>query len=199
AALVSANGTIDWACLPKFDSDPVFASLLDSRKGGHFSIAPADTSGLRAFQNYKEMTNVLHTEFIRNGKTILRLTDFIPASEYSTINFPEIHRYVEAPETDIRVNVEFKPIFDFAREKPEIEKTTSGYIFKSDSRSAAIVCDTPLFLKDDTVMGSFQLKRYASKWFVLLMDVKNLAKITDYKSYERLEETSNYWRNWHSQ
>ncbi|MCL4452244.1 MAG: glycoside hydrolase family 15 protein [Candidatus Thermoplasmatota archaeon] len=199
AALVAANGTIDWACLPRFDSDPVFASLLDSRRGGHFSIRPADTSELKVYQNYKEMTNILHTEFIRNGKTILRLTDFIPASEYATINFPEIHRYVEAPETDIRVDVEFKPIFNYARTKPEIEKTTSGYIFKADSRSAAIVGDSPLYLKDDTVVGSFMLKRYASKWLILLMDVKNLAKITDYKSYERLEETSNYWRNWLSQ
>ena len=59
AALVAANGTIDWACLPRFDSDPVFASLLDSRRGGHFSIRPADTSDLKVYQNYKEMTNIL--------------------------------------------------------------------------------------------------------------------------------------------
>ena len=83
AALVGANGDIDWACLPKFDSDPILAGILDSENGGHFIIAPNDTSDLRVYQNYREMTNILVTEFIKGNRTILRLTDFIPVSEFT--------------------------------------------------------------------------------------------------------------------
>ncbi len=196
SALVGANGTIDWACLPKYDSDPIFSSLLDSEKGGYFSIRPDDMSDMRVYQNYREMTNILITEFIRSGRTVLRLTDFIPASEFSTINFPEIHRFVEAPDTDIRVDVEFNPVFSYGSVVPTVEKTTSGYLFRTPTDSVAIAGDVPLSLTGTKVMGRFTMRRFASKWFVMLMGVKNTAKIPDYKSYERLEETSNYWKNW---
>ncbi len=199
AALVGSNGTIDWACLPKFDSNPVFSSILDSKKGGFFSIRMSNLKGVRTFQSYKDSTNILVTEFIRDGKPRLRLTDFIPTSEYPTVNFPEIHRYVEAPNGDVRVRLDLHPIFDFARKKPSIDKTISGYIFRADGESVALACDVPLKVSEDYVTSSFLLRSHASKWFVLLHGVKNVMKITDYKSYERMEETSDYWKNWISQ
>lgn len=199
AALVGSDGTIDWACLPKFDSDPVFSSLLDSNKGGHFSLRMEDLAGVRTYQSYRESTNILVTEFIRDGRALLRLTDFIPTSEYPTVNFPEIHRYLEAPNGDVEVNLELYPIFDFGKRKPAIEKTISGYIFRSNGDSVALACDVPLRLDGEGVTSKFVLHNHASKWFVLLQGVKNVMKITDYKSYERMEETSDYWKNWISQ
>lgn len=196
AALVGSEGTIDWACLPKFDSDPVFASLLDSKKGGHFSIRMSDLTDVRTYQSYRESTNILVTEFIRDGRALLRLTDFIPTSEYPTVNFPEIHRYVEAPTGDVEVDVEFYPIFDFGRRKASIEKTISGYLFRADGDSVALACDVPLKIAGEGVTSKFVLHSHASKWFVLLHGVKNVMKITDYKSYERMEEASDYWKNW---
>ena len=50
SALVGMNGTIDWACLPNFNSDPIFDSILDTRKGGMFSIQPVDAEGVEASQ-----------------------------------------------------------------------------------------------------------------------------------------------------
>ena len=199
AALVGANGDIDWACLPKFDSDPILAGILDSEKGGHFIITPNDTSDLRVYQNYREMTNILVTEFIKGNKTILRLTDFIPVSEFTTINFPEIHRYVEAPESDIQVSVTFNPIFDYGNNRPSVEKSLSGYVFNGGNYSVALACDVPLAITAGGVHGVFTLKKHSSRWFVLLNGVKHTLRITDYRSYERLEETTNYWKNWISQ
>jgi len=60
AALVGMDGTIDWACLPNFDSEPLFDSILDADRGGYFSIRP-NRSGLMVNQYYEELTNILVT------------------------------------------------------------------------------------------------------------------------------------------
>ena len=62
AALVGADGTIDWLCLPRFDSPSVFCSILDDRKGGHFRLRPL--SYARSQQLYLPDTNVLLTRFL---------------------------------------------------------------------------------------------------------------------------------------
>ena len=67
AVLVGMNGSIDWFCCPNFDSPSVFASILDDKKGGHFSIAPA-LGEVTNKQMYWPGTNVLgHALFIRRG------------------------------------------------------------------------------------------------------------------------------------
>jgi GH15 family glucan-1,4-alpha-glucosidase len=62
AALVGMNGSIDWFCVPSFDSPSVFAAILDDQKGGRFEIAPQE-EGIRAKQFYWPETNVLVTRF----------------------------------------------------------------------------------------------------------------------------------------
>jgi GH15 family glucan-1,4-alpha-glucosidase len=63
-ALVATDGTIDWCCLPRFDSPAVFASLLDSGRGGCFAVRP---EAVRTRQLYKPGTNVLVTRFLGTG------------------------------------------------------------------------------------------------------------------------------------
>src|SRR5689334_8460577 len=75
AALVAIDGTIDWYCCPRFDSPSVFASILDSDKGGFFKIAPVGECTTK--QLYFPDTNVLITRFLsREG--VAELHDFMP-------------------------------------------------------------------------------------------------------------------------
>ena len=72
AALVGMDGSIDWLCLPRFDSPSVFGAILDDRRGGRFRIAPADRGGgregLRHKQFYWPDTNILVSRFLHpNG------------------------------------------------------------------------------------------------------------------------------------
>src|ERR1044072_7742122 len=77
AALVSSHGEVVWGCLPRFDSEPVFGSLLDP-SGGIFKAGAAD--GTEGRQRYLENTNVLETVFeTRDGK--FRVVDFAPRFE----------------------------------------------------------------------------------------------------------------------
>src|SRR3982751_5439618 len=64
AALVGKDGSIDWLCLPHFDSPSVFAALLDERKGGRFRIAPVAAEGVARKQLYWPDTNCLITRFL---------------------------------------------------------------------------------------------------------------------------------------
>jgi hypothetical protein len=61
AALVGADGSIDWCCFPRFDSASVFAAILDIEKGGSFSIQPAGE--FTSQQRYFPLTNILLTGF----------------------------------------------------------------------------------------------------------------------------------------
>ena len=71
-ALVGLDGSIHWLCLPRFDSEPVFCSLLDRERGGHFTITPDELTEAR--QLYQPDTGVLVTE-LRSPTGLVRLTD----------------------------------------------------------------------------------------------------------------------------
>src|SRR5215475_2173678 len=76
AALVGMNGSIDWLCLPYFDSPSVFAALLDDRKGGRFRIAPAGEE-FRRKQFYWPETTILVTRFLHEDG-VGEVEDYMP-------------------------------------------------------------------------------------------------------------------------
>ena len=87
-ALVSRDGSIDWAALKRFDADPVFCRILDAGRGGFWSICPAaDYSVERA---YLPGTNVLRTVFTTNEGQVA-LTDFMPVGRKLDA---KVHDYV---------------------------------------------------------------------------------------------------------
>src|ERR1700716_3995952 len=65
-ALVGVNGSIDWCCVPRFDSPSLFGALLDAKKGGYFRISPSEEccKGMRGRQMYFPETNILITRFL---------------------------------------------------------------------------------------------------------------------------------------
>src|SRR5262245_18991461 len=79
AALVCSDGTIDWMCVPRFDSPSIFASLLDQEKGGFFRIAPADNDGVVARQMYLPETPILITRFMSHDG-VGEVIDFMPVA-----------------------------------------------------------------------------------------------------------------------
>jgi GH15 family glucan-1,4-alpha-glucosidase len=75
AALVSRDGSLDWACFPRFDSPAVFCRILDARRGGSFRIAPEAYRDVR--RRYLPDTNVLVTTF-EAERGVVELTDCMP-------------------------------------------------------------------------------------------------------------------------
>src|SRR5918996_4079885 len=79
AALVGMNGSIDWLCVPNFDSPSVFATILDDKKGGRFQISPR-TEDVTQKQFYWPETNVLITRFLSN-EGVGEIADYMPVGE----------------------------------------------------------------------------------------------------------------------
>jgi len=117
-ALVSRLGSVDWACLPRFDSPSVFARLLDPRVGGSHQIVP--TERYVSHQQYVNGTNVLATIFELRRGVSLTLTDFMPMGPpISSIGRdPRIVRRLTARGAPVEVGVVADPRFDYARSLP---------------------------------------------------------------------------------
>ncbi|HEU4985882.1 MAG TPA: trehalase-like domain-containing protein, partial [Rhizobiaceae bacterium] len=79
AALVGRDGSIDWLCLPRFDSAACFAALLGTPEQGRWKIAPADPE-FRATRRYVPRTAVLETKFETSTGAVL-LIDFMPPTD----------------------------------------------------------------------------------------------------------------------
>src|SRR5947199_9791817 len=82
AALVGMDGSIDWLCLPHFDSPSVFAAILDDRKGGRFRVAPV-SEGIRHKQFYWPSTNILVTRFL-HAEGVGDVEDYMPVGGAGT-------------------------------------------------------------------------------------------------------------------
>ena len=81
AVLIAPDGSLDWGCLPDFDSPAIFCRLLDAERGGYFQIAPSDPS-IPGSQRYLRGSNVLQTSFASTMGQVV-LTDFMPVETLS--------------------------------------------------------------------------------------------------------------------
>jgi GH15 family glucan-1,4-alpha-glucosidase len=122
AALVGRNGSIDWLCLPRFDSAACFASLLGSEENGCWSIEPVgQIHAVR--RRYREDTLVLETEFEAEGGRIA-LIDFMPIRDEDTRN--DVVRLVCGRAGQVRMRSVIRFRFDYGRLIPWVSRVEDG-------------------------------------------------------------------------
>ena len=122
AALVTLDGTIDFLCLPHFDSPSVFASLLDADKGGCFSITP-ELEQPRYKQLYLPNTNLLLTRFLA-PEGVVEISDFMPV--HPREHTSRVVRRVKTVRGEIGYRIRCAPRFDYARATHRAESTDRG-------------------------------------------------------------------------
>src|SRR5580693_2202010 len=120
AALVGRDGSIDWLCLPRFDSAACFAALLGSPEHGRFRIAPKDPAP-RVTRRYRDGTLVLVTEFTTAEGTV-RLVDCMPPRGEA----PAIVRLVEGVRGTVPVSMELVVRFDYGSIVPWVRAIPEG-------------------------------------------------------------------------
>lgn len=204
AALAGKNGSIDWCCLPRFDSPSVFGALLDAGKGGFFRISPTDMEGVKCQQLYLPETNILLTRFLSvNG--VAEITEFMPIKEVGTDeHHHQIIRSVSVVQGSLQFTLTCRPGFNYARDEHHVEVSQHGALFQSQAFKLCLA--SPIPLETDGHGGAqatFSLHAGQAVHFLLestKADKDHLPKPLSENQYQRaFHNTLNYWRSWLSQ
>ena len=194
SALINEDSSIDWSCLPQFDSPSVFGKILDEQKGGNFKIECDDSYQIT--QKYLNKTAILLTRF-DNGTDAFQLLDFMPRYQKDNGVYyapPEITRLVKW----IEGNPTFKVLYDPQLEYAQGE--TKNYI--KDDFIISVVDDKrydTLTLYTDmdkaSVLGRAEIKLDKDYFFKISYNEKIKPFTVDDIKFE-FEKTKVYWLNW---
>jgi GH15 family glucan-1,4-alpha-glucosidase len=143
AALVDRRGAIVWCCLPRFDSEPVFASLLDEEGGGELLIGPAD--GAIGTQRYLDNTNVLETRFDTPDGSF-RVLDFAPRFTLFDRSFrpTKLVRVVEPLSGTPRIRIACDPRLGWSNRVPRAEQGSNHVSYAGFAAELRLTTDVPL-------------------------------------------------------
>ncbi len=206
AALVGTDGSIDWLCLPRFDSPSVFASILDEGIGGRFRIRPGGPH-TDARQVYMQDTNILETTFT-TATGVVTITDLMPIQDgdkdgkpdTNPAEPPELHRIVTCTAGSVEMRCEYKPRHDYARAVPEfrqLRRNGNGAAVEAEGggQTMMLLSSVPLSVNADGVDGEFTLSQGKSAVFVLAYGGGRSPNLERYRTQEKLELTRRYWKD----
>jgi GH15 family glucan-1,4-alpha-glucosidase len=148
AALISCSGSIDWCCLPRFDSDSCFGRLLDWHKGGYFAITPVGP--YRVKREYRGDSLILVTTFTtRTG--VAQLVDFFSMRTGGRLRpRRELVRVIHGVRGHVSLDVAIVPRFDFGEVKPWIHVSgPGGFAAVGSNVGLRLFADVPLQPGDD--------------------------------------------------
>jgi GH15 family glucan-1,4-alpha-glucosidase len=204
-ALVSMNGSLDWCCLPRFDSPSVFAALLDDEKGGRWWMGPACETTVK--QMYLPDTNILVTRFF-SEQGMAEITDFMPIGKEAGGETEQAARQIVRMAKAIRgpmpFRLECRPAFDYARQPHSLEIVGAGgaAVFLSPAQQLVLKGTQPLKRDGDAASAEFTLAEKQEAWFVLRQcatsgstEAKPLVE-EPIDTENLLHETVRYWRAW---
>ncbi len=190
-ALVARDGSIDWLCLPRFDSDACFAALLGDEEHGFWRIAPA-AEPRKVTRRYVPGTAVLETTFeTADGKATV--VDFMPYTDDE--EFVEVVRLVRADEGVVPMKMEIKIRFGYGRVVPWVRRQEYG--LNAVAGPDAVELHTPVRLegRDFSTVAEFDAGAAAVP-FALSYHPSHRAGRRQHDQEGRLDETIEKWRQW---
>jgi GH15 family glucan-1,4-alpha-glucosidase len=201
AALVSRDGTIDWLCWPRFDSPSIFAALLDSDIGGHWSLHP--TNVLSCSRHYIDRTNVLENTFISaTGECVLTDCMCLSANRHEAtpgLADHEILRKVECTRGEIELISDFQPRPGYATSDIHLRlRGKLGIELELGRSEAWFRSSHPCSMTDTGVQSRFRLRAGDIAWFSFSYSAECpsvLPSLGD-AAEKRLECTIARWKHW---
>jgi GH15 family glucan-1,4-alpha-glucosidase len=193
-ALVGTNGTIDWHCVPSFDSPSVFGSLLDADRGGCFELAAAVPAKTR--QSYLPDTNVLITRFLAEDG-VGEIQDFMPVADAAEARRRLIRRVVCVRGT-MPFRARVAPRFGYGMDPHTVTETQAGVIFTAPGLTVGLTATVPVEHDDRDVTAEFKLAEGESAVFALdeLASDAVPRPCSGEEARELGEATIEYWRRW---
>ncbi len=192
AALVGRDGSVDWLCLPRFDSPACFAALLGNEENGRWLIAPAgEVTEVR--RRYRDDTLVLETEFSTPQGTVA-LIDFMPYAGRE--DRTDMVRLVEGRNGKVAMRTEMVFRFDFGKVIPWVERTADGVSAIAGPLALRIRTPVALAGKDFRTVGTFTVAAGETIPFVLTSYRSHLSEPSPIDPLRELRENDSWWRNW---
>lgn len=190
AALVSRNGSIDWLCLPRFDSPACFAALLGTSDHGRWLISPVDKAKVR--RRYLDNTLILETRF-KTANAEMALLDFMPVgTEHSTIV-----RLAIGLSGSLRVRTDLVIRFDYGFTVPWVTRADERTLTAVAGPNLLTLRTTALLYGEDMrTKGDFLLRENETVPFVLTYSPSHLPVPFTPSIEATLAETEKFWRDW---
>jgi alpha,alpha-trehalase len=204
AALVDRDGSIDWLCLPRYDSDAVFARILGS-DAGHWSIRPRGS--YTSERRYVPGTLVVETTFTTDSGSV-RLRDAMAFAEGQRghelgHDAPhEVLRSVEGVSGTVELDLELAPRPEYGLVKPLVRLENGGARTFGAGR-LAVRSDAPLEIQDSTIRAAFEVAEGERLGFSMRWAPPELREAHEAtpsgRVAERIDDTVVAWRSWEAE
>ncbi len=190
-ALVGRDGSIDWLCLPRFDSGACFAALLGSEDNGYWRIAPVGE--YRVTRCYRDGTTILETTF-ETADGAVTLIDFMPLSDDE--NYVDVMRVVRGDRGRVAMQMTFVLRFDYGEAIPWVRRRDFGLSAVAGPDGVELHTSVPLHNENMRTTAGFTVEAGSTASFALCYHPSYKPRERAVDVQARLAETEAWWREW---
>jgi len=193
SALVGKDGSMDWLCVPRFDSNACFAALLGDRGSGHWQIGPAHAPAA-VRRRYRSQTLILETEF-ETAEGVVRVVDCMPVWEDRT----DIVRIVVGVRGRVALRMELVMRFGYGAITPWVRRVDGALLATSGPDSLELRTPVALEGRNFTTVAEFVVTEGQRVPFVMTWFPSHETRLLPVDAEAALNATERYWRSWVAQ
>jgi GH15 family glucan-1,4-alpha-glucosidase len=190
AALVGNDGSIDWLCFPRFDSEAVFARLLGGNDDGHWRIAPRGATRCTS-RRYRGETMVLESEWA-SERGVVRVIDFMPERGEA----PDVVRIVEGVTGMVDMRSELRLRFGYGDVIPWVRHLDGMLAAVAGPDAVWLASDVAHHGRDFASFADFSIEEGQREAFVLTWNPSYQHRPQTVDPYEALDQTERFWQGW---
>jgi GH15 family glucan-1,4-alpha-glucosidase len=192
AGLVSREGSIDWLCLPRFDSPACFAALLGDRSNGHWQLAPAGPVR-EVRRRYQGDTLVLETDY-RTDDGVVRVVDCMPPRQSD----PDVARVVQGVRGRVPMRMELTIRFDYGSIVPWVRHVDGALHAIAGPDSVWLRTPVPVYGQNLTTLADFTVAEGERAPFMLTWHASHRPAPRRIDPVRALGDTEAWWGKWAS-
>ncbi|HVX62256.1 MAG TPA: glycoside hydrolase family 15 protein [Pirellulales bacterium] len=189
AALVSRDASIDWLCLPRFDSPACFAALLGTEEHGRWQLCPPGKAQIR--RRYLPGTLVLETEFETDQGAVAVIDCMLPRREH-----PALVRMVKGRRGNVPMRMDMSLRFEYGSIVPWVKHEGNGFRAIAGPDRVVLASDVEIRGEGFSSVADFEISEGQSAAFVLTWHASHDPAPEEVDAPRALEDTERWWRDW---
>jgi GH15 family glucan-1,4-alpha-glucosidase len=190
AGLIGRDGSLDWLCLPRFDSPACFAALLGTPEQGRWRLHPADVE-LASRQRYRDDTMIVETEF-ESGRGSVRIVDFMSLDS----DVADVVRIVEGIRGTVRMEMHLTLRSDYGARVPWIRRTEDGLVAIAGPDRLRLRSPVEITNAEFATTASFEVREGQRLCFDLTWSPSHVEPPAALDMESALRQTERFWRDW---